>query len=217
VNRSFRHRVGALAAVLLAGTVMLAWPSPVSAQPTTGSEARFGNVVASCPTNGSTANLGPRTIGTVTAEVIQCATAEDGSTNSAQVQGRYSGGTFQLQCLRTADGRYILNQQVQGGENAQFTSDEPIFREITLDGVKISVFCGPGAAAAPTTTTTVAYPLAVDVGGASGADPALASSPATSAESSGSGTPWLFVAGVAALLVVGQIAIGRRRRNAATD
>lgn len=47
MNRSLRHRVGALAAVLLAGTVMLAWASPASAA-TTGSEG----TVASCPTKG---------------------------------------------------------------------------------------------------------------------------------------------------------------------
>jgi hypothetical protein len=216
VNRSFRHRVGALAAVLLAGTAMLAWASPASAQ-TTGSEARFGGFVASCPTPGSVDNEGSQTIGTVTAEVIQCATSADGRTASAQVQGTYSGGKFQLQCTRT-DGTYILNQQVEGGDSEQIVSSEPIRRTIVLDGVTISVFCGP-AAAAPTTTTTAAYPLAVDVGGASGADPALASQAATSAESSGSGATWLFVAGAAALLIlVGQLAIGRRigRNNSAT-
>ena len=221
MNRSFRHRVGALAAVLLAGAVMLAWPSPAAAA--TGSRAQFDNVVASCPTVPSYQNIqGPVTrTGTsgnpVIADQIQCAVTTESV--SAQVTGKYSGGTFDLKCL-IHDGQVSTIKRV-GSETNELTGPNPyaggpVTVSAIVDGILVSVTC-EGPAAAPTTTTTAAYPLAVDVGGASGADSALASSPTASAESSGSGTPWLFVAGVAALLVVGQIAIGRRRRNAATD
>ncbi len=215
MNRSFRQRVGALAGVLLAGTVVLAWASPASAA--TASQARVGAFIANCPSPppaaqqivarpGAPLQVTP----TVTATTIQCGTNVGSA--GAQVQGTYSGGTFLLQC--SIGGGFVTTQrQIGTGPVVQSATpgSGPVTLSETVDGVIISVTCDASS-----------YPLAVGASGASeAAGPALVTQPAASGDNSGRGTTWLMLAGAAALLVVaGQLAMGRRigrRRSQATD
>ena len=206
VNRSRRQRVGALAGVLLAGTVVLAWASPASAVHQVGSTATlFGTppITVTCGPNSpvvqqTDANPADGIIGTA-----RCGANTDVS-SAAQVTGTYNGTSFLVQCSYARDpstGTVITTyQEVVGGTiTSQGVGGQ---RTLVIGGVTVaSVNCLP-----PTH-----YPLAVDASGASeAAGPALVTQPAASDDSSGRGT-WLLLAGAAALLVVaGQLAMGRR-------
>ena len=216
MNRSFRQRVGALAGVLLAGTVVLAWASPASAQQQLGSTATLGSgpgaITVTCGPNSPAVQRTDTNAADGLTGTAQCGVNTDVS-SAAQVTGTFNGTSFLLQCSFARDpdtGTVITTfQEVVGGvPRAQGFGGS---RTLVIGGVTVaSVNCfGP------------AYPLAVDAGGASEtASPALVIQPAASDDGSGRGT-WLLLAGAAALLVVaGQLAMGRRigrRGSQATD
>ena len=210
MNRSFRQRVGALAGVLLAGTVVLAWASPASAQPAplATSTATLGTgpgaITVGCgPGTDAATQTGSDTVepggGTVEG-TAKCGTNTTVS-SAAQVTGTYDGNTFTVQCsYANANGSTVL-----------------LYQE-TVNGVTTN-FVGVGQGSLEIGGVTVAsvnclqpYPLAVGVGGAAdAAGPALVTQPSASDDGSGRGTTWLLLAGAAALLVVaGQLAMGRR-------
>ena len=218
VNRSFRQRVGALAGVLLVGTVVLAWASPASAVHQVGSTATLGAgpgaiTVACGPNSPAVQQAGSDTVtgGTVTG-VAQCG-ANTNTSSAAQVTGTYNGTPFTVQCsYANANGVVVTTFQstVNGVVVVQSASQGA--GSVEIGGVTVaSVNCLPPAH----------YPLAVGASGASeAAGPALVSQPAASDDSSGRGT-WLLLAGAAAVLVVAaQLAMGRRigrRGSQATD
>ena len=219
MNRSFRQRVGALAGVLLVGTVVLAWASPASANHLVGSTATLGDgpgaLTVSCgPGSDAEQVAGSDTVaggGTVTG-IAQCG-ANTNVSSAAQVTGTYNGIPFKVQCsYASANGVTVVTYQETINNVVVFQSASQGAGSLEIGGVTVaSVNCLPPAH----------YPLAVDAGGASeAASPALVTQPAASDDGSGRGT-WLLLAGAAALLVVaGQLAMGRRigrRSSQATD
>ena len=234
VNRSFRQRVGALAGVLLAGTIVLAWVSPASAVHQFGSTATLGTdpgavtVVCGAP-SAARSQFGTDTVaggGTVsgTAQCGANVASETVNSTAAQVVGTYTVGgvetTFELRCTyANREGvvvttfQKIVNGQIVDQGAALNTSLG--MQTLQIGGVTVaSVNCLAPAAHD--------YPLAVGASGASeAAGPALVTQPAATDDSSGRGTTWLLLAGAAALLVVaGQLAMGRRigrRGSQATD
>ena len=218
MNRSFRQRVGALAGVLLAGTVVLAWASPASATHLVGSTATLGAgpgaiTVACGPNSPAVQQAGSDTVsgGTVTG-VAQCG-ANTNTSSAAQVTGTYNGNVFTVQCsYANANGVVVMTFQSTVNGVAVVQSASQAAGSVEIGGVTVaSVNCLPPAH----------YPLAVGASDASeAAGPALVTQPSASDDSSGRGTTWLLLAGAAALLVVaGQLAMGRRigRRSQATD
>ena len=210
MNQSFRQRVGALAGVLLVGTVVLAWASPASSQPaplavstaTLGTGA--GAITVECgPGTDAATQTGSDMVegGGTVAGTAKCGTNTTTS-SAAQVTGTFNGNTtFTVQCsYANANGSIVL-----------------LYQE-TVNGVTTN-FVGVGQGSLEIGGVTVAsvnclqpYPLAVGVGGAAdAAGPALVTQPSASDDGSGRGTTWLLLAGAAALLVVaGQLALGRR-------
>ena len=223
VNRSFRQRVGALAGVLLAGTVVLAWASPASANHLVGSTATLGAgpgaITVTCgPGSDGEQATGSDTVaggGTVTG-LAQCGANTDVS-SAAQVIGTYNGIPFKVQCSYAKEnGVTVVTYQETVNNQVVFQSATQGAGSLEIGGVTVaSVNCFAPHGPAP-------YPLAVGASGASEAvGPALVTQPATADDSSRRGTTWLLLAGAAALLLVGgQLAIGRRfgrRGSQATD
>ena len=219
MNRSLRQRVGALAGVLLAGTVVLAWASPASAVHQVGSTATLGDgpgaLTVTCgPGSDAEQVAGTDTVaggGTVTG-VAQCG-ANTNVSSAAQVTGTYNGIPFKVQCsYANANGVVVVTYQETINNVVVFQSASQGAGTLEIGGVTVaSVNCLP-----PTH-----YPLAVGASEASeAAGPALVTQPAASDDSSGRGT-WLLLAGAVALLVIaGQVAMGRRigrRGSQATD
>ena len=217
MNRSFRQRLGALAGVLLVGTVVLAWASPASAQapppPPVSSTATLGSgpgaITVTCGPNSPAVQRTDINAADGLTGTAQCG-ANTNVSSAAQVTGTFNGTNFILQCSFVRDPNtgavFTSFQEVQNGViTAQGAGPGTGFgsRTLVIGGVTVaSVNCLPAGQA---------YPLAVDASGASeAAGPALVTQPAASDDSSGRGM-WLVLAGAAALLVVaGQLAMGRR-------